>query len=291
MFIGMWDELKTNKKIGVMWPNDADGLAWADPKTGQPPLLKPAGYTFVDGGRFQDGTEDFTPQISKFKAADCEILSGVMIPPDFVNFWKQSYQQGFKPVAATVGKALLFPSELEALGDIGYGLTTECWWSPCHPFKSSLTGQTCQELADAVTSETGKQWTQPLLHYAVFEVVVDALKRTTNVDDKQVILDAIKATDLETIQGHINWSAGAPLNPVPNVCRTPLVGGQWVKGTDYPFDLLLVDRPRHGAPSSTSRRTAKSKPSSTENRADPTRTPDVVPAHEEVAVMQGGEIS
>ena len=70
---------------------------------------------------------------------------------------------------------------------------------------------------------------------------MDALKRTSNVDDKQVILDAIKATDMQTIQGHITWSAGAPLNPVPNVCRTVLVGGMWTKGTDYPFDLLLVD--------------------------------------------------
>ena len=177
VFTGMWDQLKTNKKVGTMWPNDADGLGWADPKTGQPPMLKAAGYTVVDGGRFQDGTEDYTPQISKFKSADCDILSGVFIPPDFVNFWKQSYQQGFKPMAATVGKALLFPAEMEAIGDIGYGLTTECWWSPWHPFSSSLTGQTCQQLADLWTSESGKQWNQTLLHYAVFEVVVDALKR------------------------------------------------------------------------------------------------------------------
>jgi branched-chain amino acid transport system substrate-binding protein len=241
VFTGMWDQLKTNKKIGAMWPNDADGLGWADPKTGQPPMLKAAGYTVVDGGRFQDGTEDYTPQISKFKSAGCEILSGVFIPPDFVNFWKQSYQQGFKPIAATVGKALLFPAELEAIGDIGYGLTTEVWWSPWHPFKSSLTGQTCQQLADAWTSGAGKEWNQTLLHYAVYEIVVDALKRTTNVDDKQTILDAIKATDMQTIQGHITWSAGPPLNPVPNVCRTVLVGGMWTKGTTYPFELLLVD--------------------------------------------------
>ena len=55
---------------------------------------------------------------------------------------------------ATVAKALLFPQSLEALGDIGYGLSTECWWSPNHPFKSSLTGQTCQEIADAVRDAT-----------------------------------------------------------------------------------------------------------------------------------------
>ena len=96
VFTGMWDQLKTNKKVGAMWPNDADGLGWADPKTGQPPMLKAAGYTVVDGGRFQDGTEDYTPQISKFKSADCDILSGVFIPPDFVNFWKQSLPAGLQ---------------------------------------------------------------------------------------------------------------------------------------------------------------------------------------------------
>jgi branched-chain amino acid transport system substrate-binding protein len=242
VFTGMWDQLKTNKKVGAMWPNDADGLAWSNAKTGQPPMLKKAGYTVVDGGRFQDGTEDYTTQISKFKSADCDILSGVFIPPDFVNFWKQSYQQQFQPVAATVGKALLFPAEMEAIGEIGYGLTTECWWSPWHPFKSSLTGQTCQQLADAwTTGSGGKEWNQTLLHYAVFEIVVDALKRTTDVTDKQAIIDAIKATDMDTIQGHVTWTAGAPLNPVPNVCRSVLVGGMWTKGTKYPFDLLLVD--------------------------------------------------
>ena len=27
---------------------------------------------------------------------------------------------------------------------------------------------------------------------------------------------------------------------MPNVSKTPLVGGQWVKGTDWPFDLKVV---------------------------------------------------
>lgn len=33
------------------------------------------------------------------------------------------------------------------------------WWTPSHPFKSSFTGRTCQEIADAFTADTGKQWT------------------------------------------------------------------------------------------------------------------------------------
>jgi branched-chain amino acid transport system substrate-binding protein len=241
VYTGMWNQIPTNKLVGEMWPNDADGLGWANPKTGQPPLLTAAGYKWVDGGRFPDGTMDYTSEITKFKGAGCQIMSGVFIPPDFVNFWKQAYEQGFQPKVASVGKALLFPAELESIGPIGYGLTTEVWWSPWHPFKSSLSGQTTKQLADLWTSSSGgKEWAQPLLHYAVFEVVVDALKRSTSVDDKETVVTAIKNTDLNTIQGHITWTAGPPLNPVPNVCRTVLVGGMWVKGTTYPFDLELV---------------------------------------------------
>jgi branched-chain amino acid transport system substrate-binding protein len=241
VFMGMWAQIPTNKVVAEMWPNDADGLAHANPKTGMPPFLTKGGYKIVDGGRYQDGTQDFTAQITKFKSANCQILNGVMIPPDFTNFWKQSYQQGFKPKTAAVGKALLFPSALEALGNIGYGLDTEVWWSPVHPFTSSLSGQTCQQFADAYTAASGKEWTQPLMHYQVFEVVADALKRTTNVDDKESILTAIIATDLNTIAGRVTWKAGAPLNPVKNVCRTPLVGGQWQKGTKYQYELVVVD--------------------------------------------------
>ena len=239
--LNMWDTIKTNKLVGVMWPNDADGLSDADPKTGLRIYYTPDGYKVVDGGRYQNGSEDFTTQISKFKAAGCEIASGVMIPPDFTNFWKQCIQQGFKPKANTMAKALLFPSAMEALGDIGYGLSSEVWWSPSHPFTSSLTGETCQQLADAYESSTGKQWTQPIMHYEVFEVVVDALKRATSVDDKQVLVDAIAATDIETIAGHITWSAGPPLNPGNNVCVTALTGGQWNKGTKYPFNIDVVN--------------------------------------------------
>ncbi len=239
VFIDLWDKLDTNKKVGVMWPNDADGNAWSDPKTGMPTFYGPAGYTFVNPGKFQNGTEDFTAQIGKFKAANCQILNGVMIPPDFTNFWKQSYQQGFKPVVATMAKAILFPSALEALGEIGYGLTSEVWWSPNHPYKSSLTGESCQQIADAYETSTGKQWTQPIMHYAVFEVVADAIKRTENIDDKESILSAVVATELDTMCGPVNW-AGGTNNPVQNVSTTPLVGGQWVKGTKYPFDLAIV---------------------------------------------------
>jgi branched-chain amino acid transport system substrate-binding protein len=67
------------------------------------------------------------------------------------------------------------------------------------------------------------------------------------VDDKAAIRDAIKATSLDTIVGHIEWNgAGLPPFAAPNVAKTPLVGGQWVKGTGaFPYDLVIVSNKDH----------------------------------------------
>jgi len=243
-FMAMWAGMHTNKVAIGMWPNDADGNVWADPKMGFPSVMVPAGYTIAYGGGYANGTEDYTAIITQAKSAGAEILTGVPIPPDFPVMWNQMLQQGFKPPVATVGRALLFPLGLEAIGPTGYGLSTEVWWTPKHPFKSSLTGETCQQLADDFEKRTGFQWTQPLLHYGVFEVAVDALKRTSNVDDKEVVVAAIASTKMETIGGAVDFTAPVlmeSLRPVKNVYRTPLVGGQWIKGANHPFDLAIVN--------------------------------------------------
>ena len=122
-YLPMWDELKTNKVVGGLFPNDADGNAWGDPQHGLPPELTKAGYKLHDPGRYQVMNNDFTSQISAFKAAGAEVVVGNMIPPDFATFWSQAAQQGFKPKIVTIGKALLFPSVVQSLGARGDGLT------------------------------------------------------------------------------------------------------------------------------------------------------------------------
>jgi branched-chain amino acid transport system substrate-binding protein len=119
---------------------------------------------------------------------------------------------------------------VEALGDRGADLTTEVWWSPSFPFKSGLTGQNAAELCAAYEDETKKQWTQPIgfLH-ALFEVGLDVLKRSKDVDSPGAIRDAIRATDYNSIVGRIAWEG----KPVKNVAKTPLVGGQWVPGYKF----------------------------------------------------------
>ena len=242
-FVDIWNASGAAKVVGGLFPNDADGNAWGDPKLGFPAPLEAAGYKLVDPGRYQPLNNDFSSQIAAFKEAGVEIVTGVMIPPDFATFWSQAAQQGFKPKVVTVGKALLFPSSVEALGDRGDGLTTEIWWSPNHPFKSSLTGQSAKDLCDAYSAGTGKPWTQPLgFGHALFEIAFDVIKRTKDVNDPEAILAALVDTKLDTIIGPISWKGG-PNNPVKNVCKTPLVGGQWTK-TDKGYDLVITNNPQ-----------------------------------------------
>jgi len=244
-YVAIWDASKAAKVVGGLFPNDSDGNAWGDPKIGFPGPLEKAGYKLVDPGRYQPLNNDFSSQISAFKKAGVEIVTGVMIPPDFATFWSQAAQQGFKPKVVTVGKALLFPSSIEALGDRGDGLTTEIWWSPNHPFKSSLTGQTTKELCEAYTKGTGKQWTQPLgFAHALFEIAFDVVKRTKDRNDPESVLAALVDTNLDTIIGPISWKGG-PNNPVKNVCKTPLVGGQWNKAAGGKYDLAIIVNPQH----------------------------------------------
>ena len=223
-FLALWDTLPTNKVVGGLFPNDADGNAWGDKERGLPPALAAAGYKLLDPGRYQVMNNDFTSQISAFKAAGAEIVTGNMIPPDFATFWSQAAQQGFKPKIVTIGKALLFPSVIESLGERGNGLTSEVWWTPSHPFKSNLTGQSCKDLTDAYTKATNRPWTQPIgFQHALFEVAIDVLKRAKNPTDPKAILDSIIATNYESIVGKVQWTG----QPVKNVTKTALVAGQW----------------------------------------------------------------
>lgn len=235
VFQDMWSKIPTNKKVGGLFPNDPDGQAWGD---AFPDLLKGNGYTLTNPGLYENGTQDFSAQISAYKKAGDEILTGVPIPPDFTNFWKQAKQQGFNPKIASVGKALLFPASVEALGDIANNLSTEVWWSPAYPFKSSVTGQSAAELAQAWTDATGKQWTQPIGFVEALYEVLQAAVIAAGGTDKQAIATALSTLKVDTIVGPLDWTAG----PVGNVAKTPLSGGQWRKtdGGQFPWDLVIV---------------------------------------------------
>ncbi|WP_341487481.1 ABC transporter substrate-binding protein [Pararhizobium sp. A13] len=243
VFTNMWSQIETNKKVGGLFPNDGDGNAWGDKVVGFPPVLEKMGYALTDPGRYQNMTDDFSAQINAFKSGQCEIITGVVIPPDFTTFWNQAKQQGFAPKIASIGKALLFPQTVEALGNAGHNLSSEVWWTPSHPFKSSLTGETSSQVAEAFTKATSRPWTQPIgFAHTLFELAVDVMKRAGDPTDGDVVAQAIASTKLDTLVGPIAWD-GKNLPPfaAKNVAKTPLVGGQWRLKDGGGYDLVITD--------------------------------------------------
>jgi len=238
VFLDLWGSVQTNKIVGALWGNDPDGTAFADKERGFPPAIRKDGFNLVDAGMFPTMSDDFSRQIAMFKAQNVEIVTGMFVPPAFATFWAQCAQQGFRPKVVTIAKALLFPPAVEALGARGAGVSTEVWWSPSHPYKSGLTGETSAVLAAAYTKATNRPWTQPIgFKHAGFEVLCDVLRRTKNVSDPKSIRDAIRATNYQSIVGPVQWTG----KPMPNVSATPLVGGQWKAAGGNKFNLVVVN--------------------------------------------------
>lgn len=236
VYADIWKVAGDPQSVAMLLPNDSDGGAWANAETGFPPYIEAQGLTPNDPGAYPNGSTDYTAQISAFKQANSSVLMGVPIPPDFTTFWKQAVQQGYQPEVATIAKAILFPSTVEALGDLGDNLSTEVWWAPSYPYTSSLTGQTAAEYAAAYEEETGSQWTQPLgFAEALFEVVTAALNESASTEPAD-IRDAVSTLKVDTIVGPVDWTSG----PVANVSKTPLVGGQWRLQDDGSYQLVIV---------------------------------------------------
>jgi len=56
--------------------------------------------------------------------------------------------------------------------------------------------------------------------------------------DKEKLRAAIAATDMNTIVGPVKYNE-------QHFSETPLVGGQWVKGKKYPWELEIISNKRY----------------------------------------------
>ena len=73
--------------------------------------------------------------------------------------------------------------------------------------------------------------------YALFEIATDALIRAGSLKTEK-IRKALAETSLDTMVGRINFNE-------KNFALTPLVGGQWVKGTKWPWKLQITYNKEH----------------------------------------------
>ncbi len=238
-FIPMWNrihsQLHTNKVVAAAFPNDSDGNAF---RAVFPPIAKAAGYKMVLSPAYPDGTTNYTSMIAQFKSANADFFTNVPLPPDFATMWKQSIQQGYRPKLATVAKVLLFPPDAYALGSEVYNVATDTWWVPTLPWTSSLTGETCQQMANEFESSGHGQWNANISNYSLFEVAYKAFTSVSDPHNKTEVADAIHKVNMHALAGPLNFASGVP---APGVAITPPAGVQWQKGTKYPLEMQIVD--------------------------------------------------
>lgn len=238
VYADQWSKIETNKKVGVLLPNDADGNAI---RAVMIPALQKAGFTVTDAGPYENGITDFSAQISTFMNAGVEIVNSFPFPPDFPVFWRQAAQKGLAQQVKImqIAKAGLFEVEMEAMGDLGNGVASGAYWHRAYPFVSPVTGKKCDELADGFEKATGKPWSQQVgAQMALIDAAIGALKASSNPKDKAAVAAALSKLKVETATGVVDFTAG----PVPNCAATGLVGTQWLKkdGGKFPFTLEVT---------------------------------------------------
>lgn len=219
-FYDAWELAGTNKTVGIMAANDDEGITLSGAMA---EFADSRGYTVVDPGKYTSGSNDYTSIIKALKENNCDIVVGVMLTTDFATFWSQCKENNYQPKICTVAKATLFAEDLLAIGPNGEGdgVVSEVWWTANHPFKSSITGASCQELGQWWCDNMNASYAPATMgyKYANVEILVDVLTRAASLD-RDKILTAVEATDLDTCIGHVSYNGD-------HVSVMSLVTGQW----------------------------------------------------------------
>ena len=198
--------------VGGLFPNDADGNAWGDPKRGLPPA---AGQGRLQAASIPAATSsmnnDFTSQISAFKSGrrrdrhrqhDPARLRDLLVAGGAAGLQAEDrhHRQG---AAVPIGDRLARRAR-QRPHDARSGGRRTIRSSPASPARAR------DELTDAYIKATNRPWTQPIgFQHALFEVAIDVLKRAQNLGDPKSILDAIVADQLQSIVGPVHWTGAA----------------------------------------------------------------------------------
>jgi len=242
--VQVFDKVTSNKVVALYLGNTVDTQAWLAPQVGIEDTLKAAGYTIAPYSLFNQGQEDYTALISQFEKGGCELQFGSNPGKDFSVYWQQALQQGFNPKLCIEVVGLSSYEDQVALGDPAYGLIMGFTWHKSWPYDDEhISGMTNAELADDFEAFTGSPWNNFITGYGRMGWAVDVLKRTTDIDDKESILQAIKTTNTTLCNGKMDLTA--PVDPAgmhitPNIYKQPWGFGQLEPGEKWKIDIPLV---------------------------------------------------
>jgi branched-chain amino acid transport system substrate-binding protein len=195
---------------------------------GSVPKAKEIGLEVKVEEYFPVATQDFTPIITKLKAANPDIVYMSAFPAREVTFFKQALEQGLNP-----REFHIIHHGVAYYGAVGMKnvnlVTGEAYWMPgvkagnAKPFEELL-----QKLNVKVEDYP---WSS--IHYFGFEALVAALEKAGTLDHDK-LMAAIKSLDIETISGRLKFdpqTGQGTLNPFP----TQIQDGKYV--TIWPAEI------------------------------------------------------
>ncbi|SDB29139.1 ABC transporter substrate-binding protein [Eubacterium oxidoreducens] len=233
-FKDAWDAAGiSGGKVGVMHATDTEGQTMINAIS---EFCEANGYEAVDPGAYNSGDTDYTSIINSLKAEGCDAVVGVMLTSDFGTFYSQLKSSGYMPKVTTVAKATLFKEDVDAAGADGLadGLCSEVWWTTSHPYVSSITGETCEELGAKWMELTGDEYAPATCgyDYANVEILYNVLKNagSLNLDKLTAACDELS---VDTVIGKVDFNE-------QHYSVQPLVTGQWIYNDDGSWTQEII---------------------------------------------------
>jgi branched-chain amino acid transport system substrate-binding protein len=156
------------------------------------------GYEIVFHETYAPGTTDFSDLIFKAQEAGVQALLSLPTPPDGFALFKQMGELGWKPEFSLVVRAADVPTWND-LGAVGDGVFLSAGWHPALGYPG------IEPMNQRHIDEEGRP-ADPVVGgaYSIVQILADAIERAGTLD-REAIRDAIAATDLDTVAGHITF--------------------------------------------------------------------------------------
>ena len=180
--------------------------------SGSIPKAKSIGLEVKVEEYFPVATQDFTPIITKLKAANPDIIYMSAFPAREVTFFKQALEQGLNP-----REYHMIHHGVAFYGAVGLRnvnlVTGEAYWMPGVKAGNS---KPFEELLQKLNAKV-EDYPWSSIHYFGFEALAAGLEKAGTLD-REKLLAALKSLDVETISGRLRFDPATgqgTLNPFP----------------------------------------------------------------------------